>query len=138
MTRQTKWIKAHPWYQKLWYRKNKKKCQKQMRKRYRRRIKRYKEIRQAIRQRNIDIIQQFKHEPCMDCHKRFDPFIMHFDHRNPDTKFRTVSQMTSYSVQKLLTEISKCDLVCANCHGLRTKAGIKNGTISLFGWKYKV
>jgi hypothetical protein len=108
-----------------------------MRKRYRRKIKRYKEIRGVIRQRNLAIIKQFKHTPCMDCHKRYDPFIMHFDHRDPSTKFRTVSQMTSYSVEKLLNEISKCDVVYANCHGLRTKRGIKDGTISLFGWTYK-
>lgn len=136
ISKQAKWLRTHSWYNKVYRQQNKKRLNKLQNKRYKKNRRKLIELRRQVRNRNLDLIAQFKHTPCKDCNRRYDPFIMHFDHRDPSKKFKSVSQMTSYSVQNLLPEISKCDVVCANCHGLRTKEGIQNGTISLFGWKY--
>ena len=46
---------------------------------------------------------------------------MDFDHREGEVKTAHVSQMVKLmSVPKLHEEIEKCDVVCANCHRIRT------------------
>ena len=64
-----------------------------------------------------------KNKPCVDCGGRFPSICMDFDHRDPGWKFDTVSRMLLHnSLQKVIDEIKKCDLVCANCHRVRTKS----------------
>lgn len=94
--------------------------------------KEYARLQLALRNK---IIQDAKNKPCMDCGKQYIPFAMHFDHRDPSTKFRSISQMGTYSILRIKTEIEKCDVVCATCHAIRTWAGIKSGRISAFGRK---
>lgn len=65
-----------------------------------------------------DIVNKAKDKPCADCGKRYPPYVMDLDHRGD--KFTDVSKMKSYSIQRLLAEIAKCDVVCANCHRERT------------------
>lgn len=65
------------------------------------------------------LIDELKSEPCVDCGGKYPPYVMQFDHIGDD-KFRPVSEMTNYSLEKVLAEISKCELVCANCHAIRT------------------
>ena len=79
-----------------------------------------KERRAANRQRNRDIITAAKDVPCMDCGVRYPPFVMDFDHRDPATKVRGVGSMQTSSVEMLMAEIEKCDVVCSNCHRVRT------------------
>lgn len=51
---------------------------------------------------------------CVRCgYDRFAP-ALHFAHRDSKTKLYTPSQCRSIS--KLLAEIEKCDVMCANCH----------------------
>ena len=64
-------------------------------------------------------INTFKDAPCMDCGNSFPPYVMDFDHVGGD-KIQNVGEMGSYSVESILKEIAKCDLVCANCHRIRT------------------
>ena len=66
-------------------------------------------------------IDELKSEPCTDCRQTFDPVCMDFDHLG-DKKF-TIGKVlsTGISRQALEAEIAKCELVCANCHRLRTK-----------------
>jgi hypothetical protein len=45
---------------------------------------------------------------------------MDFDHRDPSTKVRAVTRMINGSIERMLAEAAKCDIVCANCHRLRT------------------
>jgi hypothetical protein len=66
-------------------------------------------------QRIRDIKEQ---TPCADCGELFPYYVMDFDHLRD--KKRAVSNMRSYSEVKILEEIAKCDLVCANCHRERT------------------
>lgn len=88
---------------------------------------------QQVRAKKCQIIQQAKDKPCADCGVKYIPFVMHFDHRDPSTKFRNVSLMGSYSKERILAEIAKCDVVCANCHAKRTYYGMLDGTVKIFG-----
>ena len=77
---------------------------------------RYREILKAIVQ------EAKKGKPCMDCGDKFHPFIMDFDHIDPKNKTLDISHMVHYIVspEKLREEILKCELVCSNCHRMRT------------------
>ncbi len=67
-----------------------------------------------------EFITRFKEgKPCLDCKDFFPPFCLDFDHRQ--NKYRNVSQMKHYPKSKLILELNKCDLVCANCHRIRTQ-----------------
>ncbi len=64
-----------------------------------------------------------KNKPCTDCKGSFKPWQMDFDHKEAATKLDAVSTLTSYrvvSLKRIIEEIAKCDLVCANCHRDRT------------------
>src|SRR6185503_6416816 len=62
-----------------------------------------------------------KSSPCMDCGGLFPPECMDFDHRNPSTK--TMNPSALAGLARLQEEMTKCDLVCSNCHRIRTKRG---------------
>lgn len=65
-------------------------------------------------------ITQFKTgKPCTDCKNIFPPECMDFDHIRGKKKFSIGSGMRSRAL--ILEEIAKCELVCANCHRIRTK-----------------
>ncbi len=72
-----------------------------------------------IHKERVAFIQTFKNVPCQDCGNTYDPEVMDFDHI--DGKIKNVSQMTTYSKERILQEIQKCDVICSNCHRLRTK-----------------
>lgn len=61
--------------------------------------------------------------PCTDCGRHFDPVVMDFDHLDPAVKVDSVSALIrmGVSVEKVREEIAKCEVVCANCHRMRTK-----------------
>lgn len=61
-----------------------------------------------------------KSKPCMDCGGTFPPECMDFDHRNKEEKEFTIAHKRSYSKARILAEIAKCDVVCANCHRIRS------------------
>lgn len=56
---------------------------------------------------------------CFDCGIK-DPIVLDFDHIR-DKKYN-VSQMIrdGFSWKAILKEIEKCEVVCANCHRIRT------------------
>jgi len=66
------------------------------------------------------IEQQKTNKPCADCSNSFHFAIMEFDHRPGEIKKRNISKMYGYSLKNIELEIAKCDIVCANCHHLRT------------------
>jgi lysyl-tRNA synthetase class I len=70
------------------------------------------------------IIDSAKDLPCMDCGVRYPPYVMDLDHRDPSQKVGNVSSMLNLnSEKKIRDEIAKCDVVCANCHRIRTHGG---------------
>lgn len=75
----------------------------------------------AVRQQQRAAILEHKHNtPCTDCKKIFHPYIMEFDHRDADTKRFSIGRTGRRSNPTIQDELEKCDLVCANCHKLRT------------------
>lgn len=76
---------------------------------------------QATRRREYrEHLHKIKSEPCMDCGVSYPPYVMDFDHRDPSTKLFGVGNVGQRGTEKFLAEIAKCDLVCANCHRIRT------------------
>jgi len=58
---------------------------------------------------------------CVDCRIDGPSFIFEFDHRVPGEKsFEVSNATTTRSFDRILVESMKCDLVCANCHKIRT------------------
>lgn len=45
---------------------------------------------------------------------------MQFDHTEDNKLFNVSKMMGNVSDKRLLDEIAKCELVCANCHAVRT------------------
>ena len=60
--------------------------------------------------------------PCTDCSSLYPPYVMQFDHLPGFVKRNAVAVLSSegVSIQTLKDEIAKCELVCANCHAIRT------------------
>jgi hypothetical protein len=56
---------------------------------------------------------------CADCGYRKDPRAMDFDHVRGEKSFN-LSQSGSIKLERILAEVEKCDVVCANCHRIRT------------------
>ena len=87
----------------------------------------FKERRRKLRKNQRKWLAELKNHPCMDCKRSFPPHVMDFDHRDGETKAGNVSRMILNASKKtVLTEIAKCDIVCANCHRDRTwKRGLE-------------
>ena len=69
---------------------------------------------------NADLLDRLRSVPCGDCRGVFAQCAMDFDHRDPSTKIRSVTRLINGSTERMLAEAAKCDIVCANCHRLRT------------------
>ena len=66
-------------------------------------------------------INTLKSAPCTDCKNTFPPEAMDFDHIEDNKEYSIAKLVSSNSMTKALLEIAKCELVCANCHRIRTK-----------------
>ncbi len=67
------------------------------------------------------LLDNLRDVACADCAQRFPPCAMDFDHRDPATKVQAVTRMIGRAgTARILAEVAKCDIVCANCHRLRT------------------
>ena len=56
---------------------------------------------------------------CYDCGLS-NWLVLQFDHREPKDKAFSICDNHSRSLKTLQAEIDKCDIVCANCHLMRT------------------
>jgi hypothetical protein len=65
------------------------------------------------------LVSGWKNQPCMDCGKNYPPYVMEFDHLDPDQKLFNIGQSMSRAIHALEVEVAKCDVVCANCHKQR-------------------
>jgi hypothetical protein len=58
---------------------------------------------------------------CADCGRMFPAWVMHWDHLPGYQKVACISEMVGSRRRAItVTELKKCELVCANCHVLRT------------------
>lgn len=56
--------------------------------------------------------------PCTDCGLFYPPYVMQYDHLDSSTKEFGIATLPSK--ERIIEEIAKCELVCANCHAIRT------------------
>lgn len=74
-----------------------------------------------IRKVNRDYIVNIKEStPCMDCNKKYPSYVMHFDHIYEKNGAIANLSRSSVSLKRLQQEIDQCEIVCANCHAIRT------------------
>lgn len=74
-------------------------------------------------ERNVEYVLAIKRTAvCADCDLSYPAPVMEFDHREDEDKDADISKMARWpvSLARLVAEIAKCDLVCANCHRLRS------------------
>ncbi len=67
------------------------------------------------------IIDAAKAVPCSDCGIQYPPVCMDFDHVRGAKSF-TIGYDYRGALDRVLEEIAKCDVRCANCHRLRHAA----------------
>ena len=65
-------------------------------------------------------LDALKAKPCGDCGKAFPAVCMDFDHVRGVKKFGINRGYRTRAWKEVLQEIRKCELVCANCHRVRT------------------
>ena len=83
------------------------------------------EKKKALRSEQKKTLKEYKESiPCVDCKTFYPSYVMDFDHQRDKTVI--VSAMIgNFSTRRIWEEIEKCELVCANCHRIRTH---KNGS----------
>ena len=60
-----------------------------------------------------------ENNPCAECGVFYPHYMMEFDHVRGGKKFN-IGNSHGHSLEELLDEIDKCEVVCANCHRMRT------------------
>lgn len=79
-----------------------------------------------LTENRINLIEYLKTHHCVDCGES-NPIMLEFDHlKREDKKYEISKMMSDYKWDQILLEISKCEVVCANHHKLRTA--------NQFGW----
>jgi len=86
------------------------------------------ELREARREKIREVIFEYllKHS-CITCGEK-DPIVLEFDHREPKKKEFCIAKALHEvpRLQRVLDEIAKCDILCANCHKRKTAKQIGN------------
>jgi len=67
------------------------------------------------------LLQSLKNVPCKDCGIQYPHYVMEFDHLIPRNGSLTIAALSQkVGLKKLLELVSQCEVVCANCHKIRT------------------
>ena len=80
-----------------------------------------------------NMITKLEKGNCHDCNLNVTKetiSMFEWDHRNPCEKECQISKMNMRKDDVYYIEIQKCDLVCSNCHSLRTKKHFEDNLIS--------
>lgn len=72
------------------------------------------------------MLHAMKTVPCMDCGNSYHPYVMDFDHVRGEKKFNLSKAGNRFSRETILEEAAKCDIVCSNCHRMRTLSRSKD------------
>ena len=79
----------------------------------------FNKYRNAWVKRRREFWDLLKEKPCTDCVVQYPPYVMQWDHITDDKNF-TIGSNWQFGIDRILAEIEKCELVCANCHAERT------------------
>lgn len=70
------------------------------------------------------MVQTYKESVgCECCGKKFPFFALHLDHLDPSLKTKNYNNTAIHyasSIQKIMEEIRKCQVLCATCHAIKT------------------
>lgn len=81
-------------------------------------------IDKTLKRRNEtqEVINEAKSKPCADCGIQYPLCVMDFDHLDRTTKLVDIGKLArkGWSLARVQQEIDKCEVVCANCHRIRT------------------
>lgn len=67
-----------------------------------------------------EFVNSLKERPCADCGVQYAPYVMQFDHLPGHKKDFTIGTHRTKPADVIIAEAQKCDVVCANCHAVRT------------------
>ena len=118
-------------YRREYYLKNKDKANEQTRLRYESKKEELLEYQRKYRKKNRELVSTKNRNKrknrlleaidllggkCSKCQGIFDPCVYDFHHINPKEKEFTIGENMLVSKERFLNEVSKCILLCANCH----------------------
>jgi len=71
---------------------------------------------------HLAVLRAYKEDNgCTDCGYKYPHFILEFDHKPGYRKLDNVYRvLRKYGIEMAWKEIRKCDVVCSNCHKIRT------------------
>jgi biotin operon repressor len=74
----------------------------------------------------FEFISQYKESiGCIDCGEDYPYFVLQFDHLRDKEFSISRYRQNGYSLEQIKKEIEKCEVVCANCHSMRTHSRSK-------------
>jgi hypothetical protein len=64
-----------------------------------------------------EFVNKYKESrPCSDCGNYYPSYVMDFDH----LRDKTINVAKVWDKSSFLAEVEKCEIVCSNCHRIRT------------------
>lgn len=77
---------------------------------------------QRIRRQTAYELREYKEsQGCLDCGEKYPHWMLDFDHKPGYDKVGSPIQVAAaFNIQKGWDEVAKCDVVCPNCHRIRT------------------
>lgn len=82
------------------------------------------EDRRQLRYHKTDVVARWKKiKGCCECGYNKHHAALHLDHIDPETKHKKGSPRaydSGWSMSRIKEELSKCRVLCANCHGINT------------------
>ena len=66
--------------------------------------------------------------PCIDCKISYPYYVMDFDHVRGTKQANVAELISTLSKKRIDLEIAKCEIVCSNCHRIRTHIRKKGGS----------
>jgi hypothetical protein len=76
----------------------------------------------AQRHKRQDFLNAYKLEKgCARCGYNSHPAALQFNHIDPSKKSFNIGENKRKSLESILLEIEKCEVLCANCHAIHTQ-----------------
>lgn len=71
--------------------------------------------------KRVFVLEYLQTHPCTICGET-DPVVLEFDHSSNYVKAANISKLinSNCSMKRLIAEIDKCQVLCANCHRRKT------------------
>jgi hypothetical protein len=76
----------------------------------------------STKQKRKHLLVEMKGGKCQDCGRVYPDACFDFDHKSMFKKSHNISQMlvARMPMSRIIRELEICDLVCSNCHRIRT------------------